>query len=330
MNEAGALKLYVAILRTLKIKHELVITSDRRQLKFDSQFEANNFLVDFLIYFPKTKLYISPNDPDSRFGFPSPYNTDNYGLFIKEVKIGDFKSAIGKIKYIKPVKSDKTFDTMLITVDFNKDNLSENSIQLDRSFNGYYAMDIQPYIHLIKGDKKKQLIDALAESIHKEIEIKKRELVNGEPELFGVKPLQFIIDFTSEAFVEKAGRKYLFKLGELIGAQMQLYQEKERVLPLEERFQRSYFRTITINIPEGYKITNLEDININNSYSEKGKELFSFKSSFELTGNKLKITADEHYRKNIVDVSIYEKYRKVINSAADFNKIVLLLEPSAK
>jgi hypothetical protein len=327
MNETGGLKLYVALLRTLNIKHELVLTSDRRETKFDKEFEANNFLTDFLIYFPKTKLYLSPNDSDTRLGFPSAFKTDNYGLFIKEVKIGDFKSAVGKIKYIKPIKSNKTFDTMLVDVDFNKDNLSENTIKFDRSFNGYYAMSIQPFIHLIEGEKKEQLIDGIAESISKEIEIKNRKIVNDKPELFGVKPLQFIVDFTSEAFVEKAGRKYLFKLGELIGVQMQLYQEKERVLPLEQEFQRSYFRTININIPEGYKITNLKDINIDNSYSKNGKELFSFKSYFELAGNTLKITADEHYNKNIIDATLYEKYRKVINSAADFNKIILLIEP---
>ena len=61
-------------------------------------------------------------------------------------------------------------------------------------------------------------------------------------------------------------------------------------------------------------------------YSEKGKELFSFKSYFAVKDNILTITADEHYRKNIVKVALYEEYRKVINSAADFNKIVLLLE----
>ena len=53
---------------------------------------------------------------------------------------------------------------------------------------------------------------------------------------------------------------------------MQLYQEKERVLTLEQEFHRSYYRTITVNIPKGYKITNLNDINIDNSYSENGKE----------------------------------------------------------
>ena len=171
------------------------------------------------------------------------------------------------------------------------------------------------------------IIDSFIENITKELEIQSRKIVNDDSELFGVKPLQFIVDFTTEAFVEKAGRKYLFKLGDLIGQQVQLYQEKERVLPLEEQFHRSYFRTLTINIPEGYKITNLDDINIDNSYAKNDKELFSFKSSYQLKGSTLTVTADEHYRENIITVAMYEEYRTVINSAADFNKLVLLLEP---
>ena len=327
MNIRGAVKLYTALLKKLTIKHELVLTSDRRKIKFDKEFEANNFLNDFLIYFPKTKKYLSPNKSDTRFGFPPSYNTDNYGLFIKEVKVGNFKSAVGKIKYIKPIKTDETFDKMFVDVTFNSENLSKNKIHFEREFNGYYAMSIQPFIHLVKGENKQKLIDGLAESVNKNIEVTNREIINDKPELFGVKPLKFIIDFTSEALVEKAGRKYLFKLGELIGKQQQLYQKKKRTLTLQERFQRSYYRKLRIKLPKGYKITNLKDINIDNSYLENGEEIFSFKSSFEIIGDVLTITANEHYRKNIVDVSLYEKYRKVINSAADFNKIVLLLEP---
>ena len=55
--------------------------------------------------------------------------------------------------------------------------------------------------------------------------------------------------------------------------------------------------------------------------------MFSFKSSYQLEGNTLTVTANEHYRENRVQVAMYEEYRTVINSAADFNKIVLLLEP---
>jgi len=326
-NEAGIIKLYIAVLRTLNIKHELVLTTDRKQMRFDTEFEATNFLTDFLLYFPKSKKYLSPNASGTRFGFPMPYLMDNYGLFIKEIAIGDYKSAVGKIKYIEPVKVDEVVDVMKVTIDFNKENLTENIINFDRSFSGYYAMNIQPFMHLIQGDDREELVDSFIEGITKEFEITDRKLINDDSELFGVKPMQFIVDFTTEAFVEKAGRKYLFKLGDLIGQQVQLYQEKERVLTLEEQFHRSYLRTLTINIPEGYKITNLDDINIDNSYEKDGKELFSFKSSYQLEGNTVKVTADEHYRENSVQVAMYEEYRTVINSAADFNKIVLLLEP---
>ncbi|MFT6698654.1 MAG: hypothetical protein ACJAVD_000138 [Porticoccaceae bacterium] len=326
-NETGVIKLYIAVLRLLNVKHELVLTTDRKQMKFDTEFEATNFLTDFLLYFPKSKKYLSPNASGTRFGFPMPYMMDNYGLFIKEVVIGDFKSAVGEIKYIEPVKAEEIIDIMKVTIDFNTENLTENIVNFDRAFSGYYAMNIQPFMHLIQGEKRDELVDNFIENITKELEIQTRKIVNDDSELFGVKPLQFIVDFTTEAFVEKAGRKYLFKLGDLIGRQVQLYQEKERVLPLEEQFHRSYFRTLTIHIPEGYKITNLEDINIDNLYAKNDEELFSFKSSYKLNGNTLTVTADEHYRENIVTVPMYEEYRTVINSAADFNKIVLLLEP---
>lgn len=326
-DEYGIMKLYIALFRTLKIKHELVITSDRRELKFDQSFESTNFLTNYLFYFPKTKTYLSPEENDSRYGFPPAYLTDNYGYFIKEVAIGDFKSGIGKIKYIKPVKAKESFDKMILDVTFDKDDMTKNYIKLDRSLNGYYSMVIQPFINLVKDDDRDELMDGFAKQINESITITNKKLVNDDPELFGIKPLQFLIDIESEAFVEKAGRKYLFKLGELIGPQMELYQEKERILTLENEFERSYFRTINIEIPEGYKVVNLEDININNSFKKNGKELLSFNSFYEFNNNILTITADEHYKMNIIEVENYEAYRIVINSAADFNKITLILEP---
>ena len=234
----------------------------------------------------------------------------------------------GKIKYIAPVKADKVTDVMKVTIDFNKKNLTENKVHLDRAFSGYYAMNIQPFMHLIQGkEARNDLVDSFVESATPDFEIKSRKLINADATLFGVKPLQIIVDYTTENFVDKAGKKYLFKLGDLIGQQVELYQENKRELPLEGQFHRSYFRTITLTIPKGYNITNLDDINIDNSYVKDGKELFSFKSSYQLNGDKLIVTANENYKENKIEVAMYEPYRAVINSAADFNKIVLLLEP---
>ena len=69
------------------------------------------------------------------------------------------------------------------------------------------------------------------------------------------------------------------------------------------------------------------DINIKNTHMENGKEILIFDSYYEIDSNQLKITADEHYRKNTIEVEHFEAYRAVINSAADFNKVVLVFEP---
>ncbi len=326
-NNSGMMRLYVAALEQMEIPYEVVFTSDRQLIKMDPEFEAESFLTEILLYFPNTDAYIDPMTIDSRYGFPSGYYTDNYGLFIKEVQLGKNKSGVGKIKYIDPVPAKKTFDRMLIDVTFDPQDPSVSRISMQREMHGYYAMFIQPFIHLAKPEDKEDLIESFAKNIVEDVEVTKREMLNDDPQLFGIKPLTVKVDFNTSALTEKAGNKYLFKLGDVIGEQIQMYQEKARVLPVEEQFQRSYFRTINLTIPQGYRIANPDDINIKNTFGEEGKEYFSFHSYYTLDGNVLKITADEHYRKNLVSTDLYEEYRTVINSAADFNKITLVLEP---
>lgn len=326
-NERGIMKLYTAILSYMKIKHEIVITSDRQYMKFDNTFEARNFLNNFLLYFPKHKTYMSPTEVDSRYGYPPAYYSDNYGLFIKEVALGDFKSGVGKVKYIKAVDAENSVDKMILNVAFDADDFTKNLIKIERSMSGYYAMYIQPYTDLFKEETKTEFLESIAKNLDDNVVITQKELSNDSPSLFGIKPLKVNVEFESEAFVENAGNKYLFNVGELIGTQMQMYQEKKRVLPVESEFNRSYYRTITVNIPEGYHFVNLDDINIKNAYSADGNEILSFHSFYELKDNVLTITANELYNQNIIDTSKYEEYRTVINSAADFNKISLILEP---
>lgn len=326
-NEGGLVKLYAATLSALDIKHEIVLTCDRQDLKFDRDFEASNFLQDFLIYFPENKKYISPVERASRYGFPPAYLTDTYGLFVKKVSVGTLTSGLGKVQYIDPVKAENTTDQMLVEVEFSPEDLSNISVHLDRGLSGYYGMYLHPFMNIIKEKDKNELIENFARNLDEAAEITSKDLLNHDPELFGLKPLQFVLDFKSDAFMEKAGNKYIFKIGELIGRQIELYQEKERKLPLENEFQRSYYRTIKVKIPDGYQISNLDDLNIHNTFSMDGEEVLSFHSFYEVKDDILNITADEHYKVNIVSVDRYEDYRTVINSAADFNKISLILEP---
>lgn len=326
-SNTGVIKLYCAILNALDINFQIVFTTERNEMRFDKTFEANNFLQEVLLYFPKTDNYLSPNDNSSRYGFPPAYTTDNYGLFVKEVIVGDFKSAIAKVNYINPVPAQQTKDVIEIEVNFNPDDFSEVDITLKESLHGYYAMSLHPYMNLIPDEDKSNILKSFAQRIDENAVILSSSFENEDPNLFGVQPLIFNATLKSLDYIEKAGNKYLFKVGNLIGQQIEMYQEKERILPVENEFQREYERSITINLPDNFKIANPDDINIQYAYDVEGSNTLNFHSFYELDGNVLTITANEHYRINRIPKEDYEKYRTVINSAADFNKIVLVLEP---
>jgi len=327
-NETGVIKLYIALFEKFNVTHEMVLTSNRLLLKFDKDFEATNFLQEFLFYFPASKKYLSPSKFGTRFGFPPPYFMNNFGLFITGYDINGKRKAFSEVKFIEGIPASLSSDEMLIEVNFNTKDLTKNTIALERKLNGYYAMNLHPFMNLIQPNRINEVIDQyFVQNSDKNAKVLKREFINEDPSLFGVKPFVVKFNISSEYFVEKTGDKYLFKLGDLIGPQMEMQQEKKRILPLEAEFNRSYYRTIKIHIPEGYQISNLEDIIIKNSYATKDKELFIFDSYYTLEGDVLTVTADEHYRETFVAPEIFEAYRTVINSAADFNKVTLVLEP---
>ena len=331
-NETGLLKLYVALFRYFGIKHNMVLTSNRFKEKFDKDFESNNFLTDFLFYFPNTNKYISPVDKATRYGFPPPYTVDNYGLFIKEVKEDTSSYAIGNIKYIDPPTAMESNDIMRVEVSFDEEDMTNTKISLDEKSTGYNSQ--LPVMYLEIDFVENEEIDTYVEQLGKIVDfddptkkVTNHELIYDKKDELEEKFLQVKFDMTSEKFVSKAGRRYLFKIGDLIGRQLEMYQEKKRILPYEQSYKRNYDRQIKVNIPEGFKVVNLEDINIKNEHKRNGEVLFAFHSYYKLEGNVLTVFADEFYKANIVVPEDYEAYRKVINSAADFNKITLILEP---
>jgi hypothetical protein len=59
---------------------------------------------------------------------------------------------------------------------------------------------------------------------------------------------------------------------------------------------------------------------------DKGERTMEFHSYYKTEGNKVTVLIDEDYRQIGYPLSMYEKFRKVINASADFNKVVLFLE----
>lgn len=322
----GVLKLYGLLFNHFGIDHQIVMTCEREYMKFDQKFESNNFLDEYLIYFPKIKEFMAPAYITSRLGLPPSELTGNYGLFIKEVSLNDYKTGIGKIKYIAPISHEKTKDRRIIGVSFNADDITSTHIKMDHEQSGYYAAYSQPIFYLLNEDDQNDFLETSLTYLNEDLDIENPEAFNTNPEDFAVKPFQIKSETTTDIFVEKAGDKYLFKVGELIGPQMEMYQEKKRTLPVYSQFKRWYYREITFEIPDGFEIKNLDDLKIDKTFEEDGDIQFTFKSEYKREGNKITIKIDEYYALMDIAPEIYEEYRATINGAADFNKVVLVME----
>lgn len=127
-------------------------------------------------------------------------------------------------------------------------------------------------------------------------------------------------------YIESAGDIILFKAGELIGPQSEMYQERDRTMQIVNDFNRGYLRKIKVNIPDGYTIQNPEDLVIKEQVFNDDTLIYNFLSSYTIEGQFLEIEIDEFYDKLYFPVEKFEAFRKVINTAADWNKIVLVLQ----
>lgn len=325
-NEAGMVKMFATLFTLIDLEHQLVLTCDRFEDTFDKNFEAYLFLDEYLIYIPSLKVHISPTDVFSRFNYIPSELTYTDALYIIPVELGDFKSGAGKIKFIEPLPSKATYNNMFINADFS-DDIQEINISVKTQAHGYYASTTQNIYDYMDDEQEKEMDESLLDFITKEVEVKEVKVENKGTENFGIKPLTTSATFTSSSFIENAGPKFLFKIGEMIGPQQEMYDEKERKFRVENDFNRSYHREITFNIPNGYKIVNLDDLKMDIFHTSNNKRTMAFTSNYEiLSDGKIKVVVDEYYNQITYPIEQYEEYRKVINAAADFNKKILFIE----
>lgn len=322
-NQQGMVKLMLNCLREMAIPFELVMTSNRFKDPFLEEFQGYNFLQEYLIFIPELNSYYSA-ELSSRLGFP-PFNlNNNKGLFISEVMVSDFATSVGKIKYIKGLDYKQSIDEINAEFSFTED-LTSCKVKLKRINSGYKAMDIQPYFDLMDDKQKKEAKEEYLNYLDNTCTLEDIVFTNDRSEDFGVKPLIGEATVISTNFFENAGDKLLVKVGMLIGPQAQMYNKEARKLPVDAAYTRGYMRTITVNIPEGYTVKNLDDLKMNYQPDTKNN-LLGFFSEYTVKGQQIIVTVKEWYNAYYFSVEDYPMYEKTMNAAADFNKIVLVLQ----
>lgn len=329
-SEHGITRLYILLLQQLGIYCELVLTHDRYEKYFDINFETHNIFSDYILYFPQFKLYTHPSSYNFRLG-EIPHNLSyTNGLFVNKTAVTNPKY-MSTVKYIDGLPMELSYDNMFINLKLDE-NLNKANVHLRKVSLGYSASNIRPYLNFMNEEKKREVLESYFNIIGKDNEVENLTLENTEM-LGYMLETPFIMegDLNITDIVQQAGNKLLIKVGELIGPQVEMYQDKHREFDVENYYNHSYLREIKFEIPDGYEIVNLEDINIDFFVENENKNrIMEFKSSYKLTNNKLIITVIEFYNEIRIPKERYEEFRTVINAAADFNKKVLILSPKKK
>lgn len=323
-NYYDVIRLYIHVFKKLNIANEIVFTTERFEDVFDPNFESYLNFKDLLFYIPSSNVYIEPAAPAYRTPLFDPQYAGNYGLFIKTTKYQNLEIPVSEVKKIEfPQNQDKSI--MDIAVDFS-DDIQNPKLKSKITFNGFESLNFQPSKDFSDPEDYKEMIDFIAKNYTIDSTIEKITVENEGVANVGKKPFALNVETNAKTLLTKAGQNYLFKIGELIGKQMEMYEEKDRVFPIELENPHSYDRTISIKLPEGYKIKNPEIFKMNESLEYNGKVVADFISTYEIKDNILTIKNTESYNFVEIPASLYPKYQKIINAAADFNKSSIVIE----
>ncbi len=318
----GATYLMVQALKHLDIKHEIVLGCDRFDEYFDGDFENYSVLKNLMIYYPKLKMYSAPDEMEYRLGIVPAEWTGTDALFIKEISVGGMNTGLGKVKWVEPVDADMTKDKMEVSVDF--EDMIQPVVTFKREMSGYQCASFQTIYNLIEEENKTELDESMISFADPKGEVLEYKLIGTEEEDFGVNPMVYTGKLKTTSIIEKAGNRYIFKVGELIGAQAEMYKEEVRETDIEHRHNMIYERKITFEIPDGFELSGLEALNINEVYPSENPSI-QFVSSYTQTGNTIEVIVIERYDETHFTKEEINDFRRIINAAANFNKVALFL-----
>jgi hypothetical protein len=324
-SHRAIVKLYLGLFREAKIDYQLVLAGDRTDYMVEKNFENWNNAKNFLVYFPGTNKFLAPTETEYRYPWIPPTWAATNGLFCVSTTIGNFTTSIGEIKMIPLEKYEHNYLNM--EMDLELDKKDELVIRVKQLYGGYAAPNYKmPFIFLPADEQDKVLKQMIRFGANTENIIshsfENKEMEQKDP----YKPFVINASVKASNLVEHAGQKVIIKIGEVIGEQAQMYDIKSRENKIDLHYPHALVRTIRLKIPEGYRITNADDLKINVAHKENDVVTMGFVSDYEIKGNIITIRVVEDYRNYIYPRDQYPVFEKVINAAADFNKIVLVLE----
>jgi hypothetical protein len=328
-TDLGIMRLYAALFEQAEIDIQLVMTSDRFLKKFDGEFDSWTYLQYFLIYFPSTENFMAPSSESSRYGFIPGELCGQDGLFIKGLPLGRTGNSgyygSGKIEYIKETSWEQNMSGLKVNITFDLEH-GQAFVHSEHTYKGHSASFIQPYLNYMSAEARTEETEGVLKAGAYDAKPNHLRITgyHGEDSLY-IQPLTMSGDFTTNSFLEHTCSNYIFKIGEVIGYQYAMYDEKKRMTEIALYNPHGFTREIVFEIPAGYEVSNLEALNMN-YYDDSIKASMNFHSWYVRNGNTVTVTVEESYREVYYPIEMYDDFRRVMNASADFNKVVLFFD----
>jgi hypothetical protein len=135
------------------------------------------------------------------------------------------------------------------------------------------------------------------------------------------KGIEYEANFELENRIDETVDGQIVYLGSVIGSQAEIaFEEKIRESDVHFINQRKLENTITFEIPQGYRVTSLEDFNM-----KVDNQFGSFISNAKQTGNQIIINTTKIYKVNSLEKKDWDQLRLMLDAAYNFSqkKIVL-------
>jgi Domain of Unknown Function with PDB structure (DUF3857) len=323
---SGVIRLFSASFQQMGIPFQFVYPNRRDDIPKDEKLENYRLIEQPVFYFPDTKQFMDATNLGYRYPYLEPYNAGTRGLFVKTTVLGGTTSVYASFDTIPMPDWQNTKHNLEAAVKLNE-NLDSVILYSKHIFTGYAAAVYRSVINFVPAAQLKEVTEEILKSASSDARVADNKLSNTSfSDGLANKELLVEGNLVSADLVEQAGKRILLKIGNVIGPQVEMYQEKERRLPFTIEYPHVLDRKVELVIPEGYYVKNPDDILIKFTGEESGKDDMGFISTYTLEGNKLVITIHEYYKEINYAKSRVENYRRVINAAADFNKVVLVIE----
>jgi Domain of Unknown Function with PDB structure (DUF3857) len=324
----GVLKLYAACFAQSDVKCEIGCTTDKTYHLFNSVYENWDDLDEFVIYFPNQKEYLAPTRTLLRYPMVPIDVLENRAVFCKMNTPAESRPRVADIRTIpspSPLENNKN---IVANVTFNKN--MEPYMDISYAYGGYMSVQYRDNFNAVTNSvKQREMVEKMITVAERPSDVLKYNLSNTSIDDYYTKePFILTANVRSPQLVEKAGNRFKFNIGSILGELPNLYHEKERKLPVDLSFPNSLNCTITVNIPAGYKVLNLNALETRMEYFDRENKkipLCSFKTDYSVKNNKLVLNVSAVFAQSHIRLRDYESFKKVVNAAADFNKVAIII-----